>query len=115
MPNLDPRQMKRIMDSMGIKSSEIEARSVVIHGNGKDIVIDNPHVTKIEAQGNISFQVSGEISESETDSETLEISDDDVRMVMEGAGIDDEAKARAALESSRGDIASAILSLKGQQ
>jgi nascent polypeptide-associated complex subunit alpha len=112
MPNIDPRQLKQMMERMGIKSSEIKAGRVVIEGEEKDIVIDNPQVTRINAQGNVSFQISGDIREVEKALEKAEIGDDDVRMVMESSGVGDEAKARAALEETNGDIAEAILRLK---
>jgi len=112
MPNIDPRQLKRMMDSMGIKSSEIKAGRVVIEGADRDIVIDNPQVTQINAQGNISFQISGDIKEVERKAVKLEINDDDVKLVMERSGVSDEEKARAALEGTNGDIAEAIMKLK---
>lgn len=112
MPNIDPRQLKRMMESMGIKSSEIKAGRVVIEGEDRDIVIDNPQVTQINAQGNVSFQISGEIREVERIAAKVEIDEDDVRLVMERSGVNDEAKARAALEETGGDIAAAIMKLK---
>ena len=71
MPNIDPRQLKRMMDSMGIKSSEIKAGRVVIEGAEMDIVIENPQVTQINAQGNVSFQISGDIKEVEREAVKL--------------------------------------------
>ena len=112
MPNIDPRQMKRLMDSMGIKSTEIDASRVVIEGADKDIVIEDPQVTAIDAQGNRSFQISGSIRE--VDKVKVEISEDDVRMVAEQSGTNDQEKARKALEEANGNIAQAIMKLKGQ-
>ena len=112
MPNVDPRQLKKLMDSMGIKSSEIKAGRVVIEGESADIVIENPQVTRIDAQGNVSFQISGEIKEVEKNAAKIEIDEDDVRLVMQQAGTSDENLARAALEETNGDIAEAILKLK---
>lgn len=110
MPNIDPRQMKRLMDSMGIKSTEIDAHRVVIEGAEKDIVIEDPQVTAIDAQGNRSFQISGSIRE--VDKVKVEISEDDVKMVAEQSGTSDQEKARKALEEANGNIAEAILKLK---
>ena len=112
MPNMDPRQLKRIMDSMGIKSSEIDAQRVVIEGKDRDIIIENPQVTQIDAQGNTSFQVQGSIKE--IDKVKIEISEDDIKMVMEKSGITDPDKARIALEESNGDIAAALINLKDE-
>ena len=114
MPNMDPRALKKMMERMGIKNTEIDAIRVVIEGKERDIVIEQPQVTQIEAQGVKTFQVSGEISEREKGAaaEKVEISEDDINMVKEKAGIDNSELARKALEESNGDIAEAILKLK---
>ena len=110
MPNMDPRQLKRMLDSMGIKSMEIDAERVIIEGRERDIIIEQPQVTAIEAQGTRSFQVVGSIRE--VDKARAEISDDDVELVAAQSGIGDRDKAREALEEANGDIAAAILKLK---
>ncbi len=111
MPNVDPRQLKRMMESMGIRSSEIEALRVVIEGKDRDIVIDNPQVMQIDAQGTRSFQINGDIKE--VDKVKTEINEDDIALVMEKSGVDDREKAREALEDANGDIAAALIALKG--
>ena len=110
MPNIDPRTLKSMMAKMGIKSSELNADKVVISCADKDIVITDPQITMIEAQGTKSFQIAGTITENEK-SVSIEISEDDVKMVMESSGASEE-DARKALEESNGDIAKAILELK---
>ena len=110
MPNIDPRTLKSMMAKMGIKSSELNADKVIISCADKDIVITDPQVTMIEAQGTKSFQIAGTITENEK-SVSIEISEDDVKMVMESSGASEE-NARKALEDSDGDIAKAILELK---
>ena len=99
-----------MMAKMGIKSSELNADKVIISCADKDIVITDPQVTMIEAQGTKSFQIAGTITENEK-SVSIEISEDDVKMVMESSGASEE-DARKALEDSNGDIAKAILELK---
>ena len=110
MPNVDPRALKRMMESMGMKSAEINAEKVVIFCNDHEITISNPSVTRIEMQGNVSFQVSGSVSEKQREEEPVEITDDDVKMVVEKTGAT-ESVARAALEKYGGDIAAAILEI----
>lgn len=114
MPNIDPAQLKKMMDRMGIKSTEIDAVRVVIEGRESDIVIEDPQVMQITAQGSTSFQISGNATEKPKEQPKVEIGDDDVKMVMEQAGSGDEASARKALEESNGNIAEAILKLKGE-
>ena len=113
MPNMDPRALKSLMSKMGIKSSEVNADSVTIACSDRDILIHNPQVTRIEAQGMVSFQISGDVEEKEK-SVNVEITDEDIRMVMEKAGIDDRDKAEQALKDTNGDIAEAIMRIKEQ-
>lgn len=112
MPNMDPRALKKMMDSMGMKTKEIAADRVIIEGREKNMVIESPNVTMIEVQGNVTFQITGSVSEVEREKAKLEITEDDVTMVMEKTGAGEDA-ARKALEETDGDIAEAILKLKG--
>ena len=108
-PNMDPRQLKGMLDRLGIKSTSIDSRRVVIECEGKDIVIEEPEVTLIEGQGMKSFQISGRVSE--VDRTAVEISGEDVKFVQEQTGADAEA-ARKALEETQGDMSEAIIRLK---
>ena len=107
MMNINPKQMQAMMKQMGIKQEEIDASKVTIEKNdGGKIIINDPSIQKINMQGNVSFQISGDISE-----ETAELfSQDDVKTVMEKTGVskDDAIKA---LENSSGDLAEAIMEL----
>lgn len=111
---MNPKQMKMMMKRMGVKMDEIDAEEVIIKCADKEIVITDPGVAKIVMQGQVSFQITGkeetrEIQEEEVE---LEIDDDDVNMVVEQTGVNEE-KARAALEETGGDIAEAIMKIKG--
>lgn len=111
MPNMDPRAMRSLMAKMGIKSSEIAATKVTIELEGKQIIVSNPQVTRIEAQGVLSFQVTGDVSE--VDSYKAEITEDDIKTVSDQTGITDQKRVRDALEAENGDIAKAIIRLNG--
>jgi nascent polypeptide-associated complex subunit alpha len=106
MMKLNPKDMERAMRRMGMQTQSIEAEEVVIKTAEKDIVLLNPQVTKVSVMGQMTFQIMGE----ETERPREKFSEDDVRMVMQKAGVD-HAAARKAL-SEEGDIASAILRLK---
>lgn len=110
--NMNPRQMKQMMKRMGIKVEDIDANIVVIHGPEKDIIIEDPEVSKTVIQGQEMYNImGGRVKEEEVEA-TVKIEDEDVTMVAEQAGVtEDEAK--AALEGADGDIAGAILALKG--
>ncbi len=105
MPGMNPRQMQRMMQQMGIKSDEIKASKVIIEKEGEKIVIDNPQVTLIEMQGQRTYQVLGEER-----TESL-LNPDDINLVSEQTGANQE-DAKKALEESNGDIAEAIMKLK---
>ncbi len=102
---IDPKLMKQAMKRMGVKQEEIGASEVIIRTPGKDIIIRNPQVVKVNMMGQESFQISGDVTES------AGISDDDVKTVAVQADVSEEA-ARKALEDNNGDLAQAILSLK---
>ena len=114
MPNMDPKQMKNIMERMGIKSTDVDALRVVIECPDRRIVVSEPQVTRIEAQGAVTFSVAGSISEEAPHDAKVEITEDDVKVVMEQSGVSDSASARKALEESDGDIADAIMRLKNE-
>jgi nascent polypeptide-associated complex subunit alpha len=113
MPNLDPRTMKNLMAKMGIKTTEIEAERVIIELQDKSIIIANPQITEINAQGTTSFQISGDISESEKEG-AVAITDDDISLVIEKTGIADRELVKKALEDAKGNIAEAIMLLSGK-
>lgn len=112
---MDPRTMKALMAKMGIKSIEIPASRVIIESEGKNIVITSPQVTRIEAQGVSSFQISGEVEEQLAASSVPEITQDDIDTVAASTGIEDNERIVAALKAEDGDIARAILRLKEEQ
>jgi nascent polypeptide-associated complex subunit alpha len=104
IPNLDPKKMKAVMKQMGISQEEIDASRVVIEKiAGGKIIIENPSVTKITMQGQESFQIAGEIVESQ------EMSEQDIETIMEKTGCSKKEAENALMES--GDLAEAILKL----
>ncbi|MEK6973649.1 MAG: nascent polypeptide-associated complex protein [Nanoarchaeota archaeon] len=107
MPKLNPRDMQKAMQRLGIKQQEIDAEEVIIKTSNKEIIIKNPEVLKVNMMGRDSFQISGSIIEKEIS----KISEDDINTVMEQAQVS-RNEALKALEESRGDLAEAILSLK---
>lgn len=114
MPNLDPRALKSMMDKMGIKSTEIPASRVTIECTDKQIIINNPQIMEINAQGNVSYQISGDISEGAIEEPKIEITEDDIKTVMDQAGSDYETS-KAALDTANGDIAEAIINIKNRE
>ena len=122
MPKMDPKQMAKLMQQMGVRTEEIDAERVVIEktGGGK-LVIENPSVTLIDAKGQKSFQIAGEVREENAESKENEEElkekeaeredEKDVDVVARQAGVSN-AEAQEALIESAGDIAEAILALE---
>jgi nascent polypeptide-associated complex subunit alpha len=101
----DSRRMKKMMKQMGVEMEEIEGvEEVVIKTATKEIVIEDADVNSIEAQGQKTYQVVGESTERSR------VDEEDVSLVAEQAGVDED-EARDALEENDGDLAAAIESL----
>jgi len=110
IPGMNPRQMRQAMKRLGIQQQEIDAKEVIIKLEDKEIVISNPSVSKVNMMGQDTYQIVGEESERSLDT-APEISEDDVKTVMEQTGTS-EKQAKAAIEECRGDLAEAIMKLK---
>ncbi len=108
--NINPRQMRQAMKRMGIQQQDIDAEEVIIRLADRDIVISNPQVAKVNMMGQETYQVVGTAQERPKDS-TPDISDDDVKTVMEQAEVTED-EARKAIADAKGDLAEAILGLK---
>ncbi|MDI6730750.1 MAG: nascent polypeptide-associated complex protein, partial [Candidatus Altarchaeum sp.] len=118
----NPKQMKAMLQRMGIKMEEIEASEVIIKKTDrKNLRITNPEVSKIIMQGNVLFNVAGKVEEISgqeipveainQENEKVDITDDDINLVMAQTGCNYET-AKKVLEENEGDIASTILKVK---
>lgn len=105
---INAKQMKKMMKQMGIEMEEMEAKEVIIKTSTEELIFRNPSVTKISAKGVETFQVVGSY---EVIKIAPQISDEDVKLVMEQANVDAET-ARKALIEANGDIAEAIMRLQ---
>ena len=103
---INPKQMQKMMEQMGMKSQEVKASRVVIEKEGSQIVITEPQIIQISMKGENSFQISGKVEEKPLTKE------EDVKLVMEKTGATKE-KAEQALSECKGDIAEAIMKLQG--
>ncbi len=111
---VNERQVKRMMQQMGIKSNDIEGViEVKIILKDKTIVIKEPNVSVIEVQGNKTYTVVGkeEIIQGKDDKQTIEdvnLKEEDIKLVMEKAGVTRD-KAIEALKSNNYMVAEAII------
>jgi len=128
---MNPRKMKQMMKQMGIDVEELDAERVVIETADGDLVFDGAQVTKMDAQGQETYQIVGSPEEvadagagggpsaveggsaeaGGADDTTDAIPDEDVALVAERAGVP-QTTARDALEDADGDLAAAIAALE---
>jgi nascent polypeptide-associated complex subunit alpha len=125
---MNPRKMKQMMKQMGIDVEDIDAERVVIETADGDLVFDGAQVTKMDAQGQETYQIVGSPTEVESgsaagaveaagadddaaDEGDAGIPDEDVALVAERAGVP-QSTAREALEDADGDLAAAIAELE---
>ncbi len=107
MPQMDPKMVKAAMKRLGIKQEDVEAERVIIETSDKNIIINNPEVSKVDMQGKISFQVSGDVTE---EAREYVPSDEDIELVMEKTNAEKE-KVIETLKEKNGDIAESIMEL----
>ncbi|ELZ71820.1 nascent polypeptide-associated complex protein [Haloferax prahovense DSM 18310] len=120
---MNPRKMKQMMKQMGIDVTELDAEEVVIKTADEELVFSDAQVTRMDAQGQETYQIVGEPETRELgagddgdgDDEAAEAADaipaDDVAIVAQRAGVPED-EAREALEAEDGDLAAAISRLE---
>jgi nascent polypeptide-associated complex subunit alpha len=114
------RDAMRMMQKMGMKVDEVaNVSQVIIKTDSKDIVIGSPTVTLVTIQGQVMYQIAGgQVSETTPQVTTatpaaLALQEEDVQLVAQQTGKPIEEARRALLEAG-GDLAKAIIILKGQ-
>jgi nascent polypeptide-associated complex subunit alpha len=119
---MNPRKMKQMMEQMGIDVTELDVEEVVIRTGDEDLIFDDAQVTRMDAQGQQTYQVVGDPDARDPGAAAVEsgdadaggddgIPEDDVALVAENAGVDAET-AREALVETDGDLAAAIAALE---
>ncbi len=108
---MSPAQMKRYMKQLGIKTEEwSDVHEVIIRRDSGDVIIKNPSVVIVDAQGQKIFQITGDIKTEEE--VKRKYTEEDISLVMEQTGASREAAIKA-LEECDGEVAEAILKLLG--
>ena len=106
---MDNRNARRMMDRLGINMKEIpNVEEVVIKTPGREMHITNAWVSEVIAQGQMVFQVMGEVVVVVVVMKTF--SEEDILLVQQQTGVSKE-RAVAALEETDGEVARAILKL----
>ncbi len=102
---MNKRQLDELMKRVQMETENIRAKRVVIETPGKNIIITDPEVLKVNLMGKDVFQISGNVTEE------TPVNEEDVKLVMEqtGRSRDDVVKK---LRELNNDIARAIVELK---
>jgi nascent polypeptide-associated complex subunit alpha len=113
---MSPRELQKMLQTVkraGLSVEQVEGvESVIIKFRDKELIVKNPQVTSMKIGGQTIFQVVGEVEERALTIEEVSVSEEDVQLVASQAGVSFE-EARKALKATKGDLARAILYLKG--
>ncbi|MFB6100167.1 MAG: nascent polypeptide-associated complex protein [Candidatus Nanohalobium sp.] len=99
--------MQQMMKQMGMDMEEIDADKVEVHVGDKKLVFNNPDLSKIDAQGQELFNLQGNYTEEEKDTDPDQ---EDIELVQEKTDCSEE-EAREALKSAE-DVAGAVMELQ---
>ena len=102
--------MKQAMKKMGMTQEDVPATEVIVRFEDREWVFPEPQLLKVNAMGQDNFQLTGEFQERSLDT-TPDISEEDVKTVMEQASCSEE-EAKEAIKKADGNLAEAILSLQ---
>lgn len=111
LPNMNSRQVEKMMQKMGITQTHIDALEVIIKTIDKDIIIKNPQVAKVNMMGQQTFQITGEVTEGRAQITKTEITKEDIDAVVSQTGVS-KIRAKEILEKYHGDLALSILELQ---
>jgi nascent polypeptide-associated complex subunit alpha len=104
------REMRRMLDKMGLEMKEMsEIEEVVIRTETKELYLIKPQVVEMKGKDSTIFQVvATDIEERER--EVPSFREEDVVLVMQQASVSKD-RAIQALTDSKGDLAQAIINL----
>lgn len=111
IPNIGSRDLKRMLKRMGIDVEELEnVENIVINLKDREIIIEEPQVIVMKAQGQTIYQITGKVSERVKE-ESKSFSEEDIEFIISQTGVSRE-KALDALRKAGGDLAEAILLIR---
>jgi nascent polypeptide-associated complex subunit alpha len=109
------RDMRRMLEKMGVKIEELQnVKEVIIRTDKEEYLIKKPAVNLVKMQGTLSFEIiGGEFTKNPLEREEvpIEIKEDDVLLVAKETGVSKD-EAEKVLRETNGDIALAILKIQ---
>jgi nascent polypeptide-associated complex subunit alpha len=104
------REMRRMLDKMGLEMKEMsEIEEVIIRTETKELYLIKPQVVEMKGKDSTIFQVVATDIE-ERQKEVPSFREEDVVLVMQQASVSKD-RAIQALTDSKGDLAQAIINL----
>ena len=104
-PVMDPKKLQSMLRKLGMKMENVPANEVIIKTDSGEITIEDPQVIKTSMKGQVFFQVSGNVK-------SRAFTEEDVKLIVEQTGINDEERIKKLLARNEGDIAKTIMELK---
>lgn len=118
------RQMQKMMSDMGMDAKDIKVLKITMELEDKVIEFNKPKVQVMDIMGNKTYTITGrgktvkkeELKEGEQKPQiedvevSLDITDDDIKMVMEHCNVSREVAIKT-LKECDGELADAILKL----
>jgi nascent polypeptide-associated complex subunit alpha len=102
------KKTKKMMKQMGIDVKPLnDVEEVVIKTTDRELIFKDAKVMEIGSMGVKTYQIVGTPEERKKE---VEIPEEDIRLVVEKTGVEEE-EAMAALKSTKGDLAAAIMKL----
>mgnify|MGYP001772710615 CR=1 FL=1 len=123
MLSFNPHELKKLLKRYGVEVEELRGvERVELFMGHKKIVITSPQVVAFKVPGHTIYQITGnEVREETTPypaeqpvEQRIAISEDDVKFIMEYTGVTRD-KAVDALVKAKGDLARAIMILRGEE
>lgn len=115
MAKIDSRKTRRLMKQMGLKMDELgDIQRVIMQGSEREIIIENPIVTSLDLKGQKMYQITGGRVSEKAEKRKEVPREEDILLVAQQAGVSREM-AKAALEETEWDLASAILKLTSKK
>lgn len=104
------REMRRMLDRMGLDMKELNnVQEVIIKTDKKEIIINKPAVTEMKSKDNSIFQIIAS-SYEEKELEVPIFSEEDIMLICQQTNVTSDVAANA-LKETGGDLARAILLL----
>lgn len=111
IPNISPRDLKRMLKRMGINVEELEnVERVNIVTKDREIIIENPQIIVMKGGSQTIYQVIGVPQERSREKKPC-FPEEDIEFIVSQTGVSRE-KAEKALMETNGDIAEAIMLIR---